>query len=59
MVKFWPTTSGNFLSHNKGVTLDQLSFFKSIKLGDMLIIYVNDDGSITLKKSTFKKEEQE
>lgn len=56
MVKFWVTKHGNYMSHNEGLTLAQISFLKSLSIGEQLVIFVNEDGSLTLKKSTVSKE---
>ena len=47
MVKFWPNEFGSFNSGK--LNLAQISFLKSLKEGDKFIIFVNDDGSLTLK----------
>lgn len=56
MVKFWQTSGKNFITHANGLTLDQIGFLKSLQLGDRLIIFVNEDGTLTLKKAMNLKE---
>lgn len=56
MVKFWQTSGKNFITHGNGLTLDQIGFLKSLQLGERLIIFVNDDGTLTMKKAINLKE---
>ncbi len=51
MIKFFVNKHGHFNSHHQGLTLDQVAFVRSLKVQDKLVIWVNEDGSLTLKKA--------
>ncbi len=53
-VAFWSKDSGNYLSHTKGLTEEQIAELQKLKPGDRLILYKNDrkketDSSLSLK----------
>lgn len=55
-VKFWKSAErGFYLSHNKGLTQEQVEFLRSLEPGDKLIIFAEKDPTgrevLTLKKS--------
>ncbi len=59
MIGLWKIKSGKgWISHNKGLTPEQISQLQALKVGDKLVIFENDvrEGetgpSITLKRST-------
>lgn len=40
-IAFWSKTIGNFMSHGKGLTKDEVAFLHSLKEGDRLIMWDN------------------
>jgi hypothetical protein len=50
VIKFFQTSTGRFISHHEGLRLEQISFLKSLNMKDKLILYINDDGTLSLKK---------
>jgi hypothetical protein len=42
-VAFWAKETGNLMSHGKGLTAEQVAFFQSLKEGDRLIIWSNNN----------------
>ena len=38
--------TGNYTSHKKGLTSDQINYLQSLKEGDRLILYVNENNKI-------------
>jgi len=51
MIKFWPVGGSHYQSHSGGLTPIQAEFLQGLKAKDRFVIFVNDDGSLTLKKS--------
>lgn len=49
-IKFFPNKSV-FLSHKNGLNILQVQELKSLCVGDQLVLFVNEDGSLILKKS--------
>lgn len=43
MIIFWKKESGNYMSHGKGLSQDQVDILKKLKVGDRLIIYTRDE----------------
>lgn len=59
MVGFWRMKSNKgWVSHGQGLTEESLKFFRSLKVGDKLVVFENEvrDGErhphLTLKRST-------
>lgn len=55
-IKFWKSPEkGFFLSHNRGLTEEQLQLLRGLQLGDKLIIFAEKDETgrevLTMKKS--------
>ena len=44
-IGFWIKDTGNFMTHAKGLTQEQIDFLKTLKLGDRLILWKNSRGS--------------
>ena len=56
MIKFYKSKEKErmFQSHFKGVTQEIIDQLKTIEVGDKLVIFVNDDGTLMLRKSIYK-----
>lgn len=58
MLGLWKTEKGNYISHNKGLTEEQVTYFQNLKVGDRLVVFVNDirkgekSPELTLKRSS-------
>lgn len=46
-IGLWKTEFGSIKTHAKGLTQNQIDLLKSVKVGDLLIIFKNDEGSKT------------
>lgn len=64
-VGFYRYRTGNYTSHKRGLTEDQIKYLQSLKVGDRLILYVNEgekkyigDPDITLCPLVTKYNEQ-
>jgi hypothetical protein len=42
-ISFWKTDYGSLKTHNKGLTEQQIEFLKTLKVGDELILFTNQD----------------
>lgn len=49
-IRLWPRDTGNYLSHSNGLRLEDTQALHALREGDRLILWQNDDGSVTLKK---------
>lgn len=41
-INFWMTRNGDYLSHNAGLTAEQIADLRRLQPGDRLVIYTND-----------------
>lgn len=58
MVKFW-NTGRCYISHAKGLTPIQIQYLKGLEAGDKLVVFVEEDGSLNMKKSNLKAQEED
>lgn len=49
-LRMWKRDSGNHLSHSNGLRTEEVQALHALVEGDRLILWQNDDGSVTLKK---------
>lgn len=56
-INFWKARNGAFLSHNRGLTEEQIRFLNTLKVGDRLVVYMNEpdpdrnEADLTMKKA--------
>lgn len=61
-IGMWKTEKGSYLSHSKGLTEEQVQYLQNLKIGDRLVLWVNDvrEGekgpNLTLARSNFLAE---
>lgn len=41
-IDFWLTRTGAYLSHSKGLTVEEVQQLRQLSPGDQLVIYTND-----------------
>lgn len=49
-IRLWKKDSGNMLSHGNGLRDEDVAALQKLKPGDRLILWENNDGSVTLKQ---------
>lgn len=42
-ISFWKTDFGSYKTHKQGLTQDQVDFLKTLKPGDELLLFINND----------------
>lgn len=56
-INFWMARNGAYLTHNRGLTPEQIAFLRSLQPGDRLVIYTNEpdpdknESDLTMKKA--------
>jgi len=55
-ITLWLKTGGKFaVSHKEGLTADQIAELQSLKVGDQVVLYLNDKRSDKSPDFTFRK----
>lgn len=51
-IRFWPNKFNDkmFRSHGTGLTEEQVAILHDLKKGDKMVMFLNNDGTISLKK---------
>lgn len=53
-IPFWSKETGNLMGHSKGLTTEQVSYLKSLKPGDRLILWLNETQDTNRANYTLK-----
>lgn len=60
-IGFWKTPKG-FITHKQGLSQEQIGYLQNLKVGDRLVLWVNDvregerNADLTLKRSSLPAE---